>query len=286
MLDGRPLLAITEADVVAWATAETCNGAPANNTVRQRLALARTFLAWAARKGIIPEDPADDLQHLNRQYPRTYGRVQSVHKARFLSTAEAARLMDTCDDTPAGIRDAIVLGLGLAGLRNSELRHLTWSNIDGAGRATWIGKANRHRTATLSPTMRDRLATWRSLWRKATGTPPGAHDPVVCDLAERGNFKTRTVVWGKPIGSCDTVGRIVARRAGLAGLGHLTPHDLRRTAASILHHAMSPDGGHRYDLLDIQRVLGHADPATTMRSYLEPLTNAALNDRAASDLDF
>jgi hypothetical protein len=43
-------------------------------------------------------------------------------------------------------------------------------------------------------------------------------------------------------------------------------------------------GAHRIDLPDIQRVLGHADPATTMRSYLEPIDTAVI-DRAAQHLD-
>ena len=51
----------------------------------------------------------------------------------------------------------------------------------------------------------------------------------------------------------------------------MSPHDLRRTAAGILHRSRDDDGAHYFDLLDIQKVLGHADPATTMRSYLDPL---------------
>jgi integrase len=77
---------------------------------------------------------------------------------------------------------------------------------------------------------------------------------------------------------------VVTSRADLAGLGHVAPHDLRRTAAAILHSATGDDGSHHFDLLDIQRVLGHADPATTMRSYLAPMGTNVL-DRAARFLD-
>jgi len=38
------------------------------------------------------------------------------------------------------------------------------------------------------------------------------------------------------------------------------------------------------NLLDIQKVLGHADPATTMRSYLDPMDTKVI-DRAAGVLD-
>ena len=77
---------------------------------------------------------------------------------------------------------------------------------------------------------------------------------------------------------------MINQRAKEAGLGHVAPHDLRRTAAAILHRATSSNGVHHFDLLDIQRVLGHSDPATTMKSYLEPMDTDVL-DRAAAFLD-
>jgi integrase len=67
----------------------------------------------------------------------------------------------------------------------------------------------------------------------------------------------------------------------LAGLGHVAPHDLRRTAASILHNARDDSGSHLFDLLDIQQVLGHTDPATTTRNYLEPLSTDVLDKTSA-----
>jgi integrase len=81
-----------------------------------------------------------------------------------------------------------------------------------------------------------------------------------------------------------TIHDVVTSRARQAGLGHVAPHDLRRSAASILHRSTTADGAHRFDLLDIQRVLGHADPATTMRSYLEPM-DTETTCRASKILD-
>ncbi len=51
----------------------------------------------------------------------------------------------------------------------------------------------------------------------------------------------------------------------------------------MLHKATDEQGAHYFDLLDIQKVLGHSDPATTMRSYLEPMHTDVL-DRAAQIL--
>ena len=79
--------------------------------------------------------------------------------------------------------------------------------------------------------------------------------------------------------------RILIRRAATARLGHVAPHDLRRTAAHILHTDKTSDGGHRYDLYDIQQVLDHADPATTQRSYLDQSDTAQVKLRAGKTLD-
>jgi integrase len=64
----------------------------------------------------------------------------------------------------------------------------------------------------------------------------------------------------------------------------VAPHDLRRTAAGILHREKGPDGAHLFDLLDIQKVLHHADPVTTMKCYLDPMDTEVM-ERAAVLLD-
>ncbi len=77
-----------------------------------------------------------------------------------------------------------------------------------------------------------------------------------------------------------SIAQLVLGRAEQAGLGHVSPHDLRRSAAGILHRAVSDDGAHYFDLLDIQKVLGHANPVTTMRRYIDPLDSGVIR-RAA-----
>ena len=54
-----------------------------------------------------------------------------------------------------------------------------------------------------------------------------------------------------------TLRKHVEQRAHLANPRHVAPHDLRRTAASILHNARTESGSHLFDLLDIQQVLRH-----------------------------
>lgn len=105
---------------------------------------------------------------------------------------------------------------------------------------------------------------------------------MVC--RQKTGFGVGHVSWGRPFKQPASIAKVVRLRAEEAGLGHVSPHDLRRTAAAILHRAVSDDGAHYFDLLDIQKVLGHANPATTMRSYIDPIDNRVIQ-RAAQVLD-
>jgi hypothetical protein len=71
---------VTEGDLVEWITA-----VPANNSVRGRLSTARTFFRWCLRAGVVTRDPMIDLDGLTKQYPKTYGKVQGAHPARWLT---------------------------------------------------------------------------------------------------------------------------------------------------------------------------------------------------------
>ncbi len=278
--------AFTEGDLVAW----IANGDPANNTARQRISMARTFFAWCVREGICGVDPADDLRRMQKSYPATYGKVQDTHPARWLDSTEAfGALIGACQDgTEVGLQDEIVIRLGLAGMRAGEILHLTWGDIS-PSEIRWTGKGRKPRRIVPGVKLLAALDAHRSRLTQATGTFPAKSQQLVCKRTQGGNWKVhgseRTELrWTVPATNVSTIWRIVTQRASQAGLGHVAPHDLRRSAAGILHRSKASDGGHRFDLLDIQKVLGHSDPATTMRSYLDPM-DTEVTDRAAQVLD-
>jgi integrase len=201
-----------------------------------------------------------------RQIPRLYGKVQGVRPARWLSRSEAfEQLIGACrDGTDLGLRDEALIRLGLAGMRAAEIIHLQVGDLrlhDLGARIEWIGKKRRPHLL---------------------GRPLRPDEPVICCGKSGGG--SGLLVPDRPIAQTVSVQQIVARRASLAGLGHVAPHDLRRTAAGLLHRSVADDGSHHFDLLDIQKVLGHSDPATTMRSYLDPLDTGVLS-RASRVLD-
>ena len=272
---------LTEADFVAWATIRPDGKPYANNTTRQRTSNLRTFLRWCIRNGhldphaierIIPDDqPATKV-------PRIYGKQQHLNPARFLDRDQADALIAAChDDTNVATRDEVVIRLGLSGIRSEEIRNLLWRNLTPDGTLHWIGKKRRPRSITVSKALAAALSDWRQQVTDIIGHEPTPDMPLVCPTA--GGFGEHTLRPHIRMGN-QAVWRIVTRRAQLAGLGHVAAHDLRRSTANILHRATTPDGAHHFDLLDIQKVLGHADPATTMRCYLDPLDNSA-RDRAA-----
>ena len=278
---------ITTRTLLAWIT----QGDPANNTVRARLSTSRTFLRWCVQSGITDASPADGLPDLTKQYPTTYGKVQQKNPARFLTHHEAfVMLVGACQDgTDNGLRDEIIIRLGLSGMRVSEIAALTLDDVTQLPRIQWIGKGHRSRQLVAGQALCEAIGTWLTRRQQNAGSlQPSAALllPCVAVSAHQGGYRRRKAIdWKstRPL-TKSTLWHAVTARARIAGLGHVAPHDLRRSAAAILHNATTDDGGHRFDLLDIQRVLGHADPATTMRSYLEPI-DRKINDRAAAVLD-
>jgi integrase len=277
-----------DADVLRWCAGM---GRPvANNTVRNRLSRVTTFLRWCVRHGladpVLVEALCDRTNPL-RRVPRLYGKLQGKHPARWLSYDEAfGQLLASCRrDGEVGLRDELVLRLGLAGMRAAEIIGLRMGEVyleDAPPQIGWIGKARRSRRIVCGAELVEILRRYLAIYR--------AHSPHHCDAEahlvcrQKPGSGAGQVSWGNPIFRTCSIQRIVRLRAEAAGLGHMSPHDLRRSAAGILHRAVGEDGGHLFDLRDIQQVLDHSDPVTTQRSYLDPL-DTGTKERAAALLD-
>ena len=165
-------------------------------------------------------------------------------------------------------------------MRVAEIAALRTDNLRQLPVITWTGKGHKPRKATTGTALLDAFSRYL-----ADYPDPMPDSPLICrqvlGAARQGG--PRRIDWHHAVQS-RTLFAVVSDRANAAGLGHVAPHDLRRSAAGILHTATDGHGAHHFDLLDIQRVLGHSDPVTTMRSYLAPMDTDVL-DRAASVLD-
>jgi integrase len=274
-----------------------------------------TFLRWCVREGHVDAALVEALMGRDnplRQIPRLYGKVQAPRPARWLSHEEAFdRLIGACrDGTDLGLRDEALIRLGLAGLRAAEMIHLRVGDLrlqDPEPRISWIGKKRQARRIVPGPAL---IATLEALLRRRErflGRRLLVDEPVLW-CGKSGPRTGELAPSGLPANSTPETRWILRARDQAFGprvsgveflAGPLAGASPRRYRCSRLlpngrswpGSAMSPrttftasDGSHHFDLLDIQKVLGHSDPATTMRSYLDPLDTGVLT-RAARVLD-
>ncbi|MDQ3647101.1 MAG: tyrosine-type recombinase/integrase [Actinomycetota bacterium] len=186
---------------------------------------------------------------------------------RRLVTAAEARV---ATDALQGWRDvAIVRVLGDAGPRSEELLDLQRRDFlpkrQGAKlRALRIrhGKGNRRRTVELTPAAARAIREWDAR-RRELGPPPGEPDlppsewPLFCTLGRRRRDGSYTRLGYRA--SRDVVRdllEVLGERAGVdEHLRH--PHVLRHTFATRYYQRTGR-------LAELQRLLGHQDPKTTM----------------------
>ncbi len=223
----------------SWLGAVSAGGA-ARASVGRKAAAARTFTAWAARRGHLVTDPG-----LLLGVPRSRPTLPGVLRAD-----QAGRLMDGAgvradDGAPLGLRDRAVLELLYAsGLRVGELVALDLDDVDRERRTVRVlGKGRKERTVPIGlPALRavdawiqqgrPRLLTVASGAALFVGARGGRMDPRA----------VRTVVH--------------EQLADVEGAPDLGPHGLRHSAATHLL-----EGG--ADLRSVQELLGHATLATT-----------------------
>jgi integrase/recombinase XerC len=207
----------------------------ARGTLARRGSAARTFTAWAHRRGLLPTDPGAQLAT-----PKGRRTLPEV-----LRPDEAVALVSFEGDSPADLRDRVALELLYAtGARVSELCGLDLADVDAGRRVVRVlGKGRKERTVPYGVPAQQALDRWLSDGRpRWAGTRSG----VALLLGVRGaRVDPRTVR------------TLVHRRlAGVPGAPDLGPHGLRHSAATHLL-----EGG--ADLRSVQELLGHATLATT-----------------------
>jgi integrase len=163
---------------------------------------------------------------------------------RALAPGEFSALLRVCaaDRTPAGVRDAALLGLGvLAGLRRAELAGLRAEDYKEG--VLWVrGKRNKERTVPVAAGVSDALADWLHLRGDWLG-------PLFTVILKSGAIQ--------PAGISEAaIYKIFQKRADQAGVNTFSPHDLRRTFAGDLLDAGA-------DIATVQKLMGHASVSTT-----------------------
>jgi integrase/recombinase XerD len=213
-------------------------------TANRTLAALRRVLKECWRLGLMTVEEyerAADLKPI---------KAEQLPSGRALSIAEIAAIFAACaaDSTPAGVRDGAMLSLAIAtGLRRSEIVALDLADYtpsSGALKVRW-GKGRKDRLVYIgAPAAVAALADWLTL----RGATPG---PLFVAAARGGHLTKRRM-------TDQAVAIILGKRAEQAGLAAMSPHDLRRTCITQLLDAGA-------DIATVQKLAGHADPATTAR---------------------
>ena len=174
---------------------------------------------------------------------------ETLPRGRALNGGEIMALASVClnDPAPAGKRDAAILALLFAcGLRRAEAVALDMADVDTETGAITVrgGKGRKDRTTYAINGALEALQAWAEV----RGTIPG---PFLYPVTKGKMLVPRRM-------TDQAVYLALKKRAGQAKVKEFSPHDLRRTFASEMLDAGA-------DIATVQKMMGHADPATTAR---------------------
>lgn len=200
----------------------------APTTCNRILAVFKSICSLAMLQGVLPLG----------QSPCTGVSMFKIHvqRERCLTPEEARRLMRALEKS-GRVEASVIRLLLLTGARKSEILKARWENVrlDQRLLTVPLSKSGKPRHIPLST---EAIAVIRAIPR-TSGSPwlfPG-HAP------------------GKPLSDIYLFWKELRQKLGLSSV---RIHDLRHTFASLLVNA-----GH--SLYEVQKLLGHSDPRTTMR---------------------
>ena len=241
-----------------WLARQHTSGA-ARTTLARRGAAARTFTAFAHRRGWLAIDPGPQLGTLKTRRTLPHVLRQDEMRAALDTAARRTEATQTRVQAAVALRDAAVLELLYAtGIRVSELCGLGADSFDHGRRTVRVrGKGDKERTVPVGVPALRAVTRWLDQGRPALATTSSG--PALFLGVRGGRLDPRT-----------------ARRIVHQGLreGGATrevgPHGLRHSAATHLL-----EGG--ADLRSVQEILGHASLASTQiytHVSVERLTSA------------
>ena len=257
---------ITPLDVIRWRDS-LIEKKKSNATISFKLSVIRSLFEYLKAGGYVRNNPA--LTKLV-----TPPKPSEDLRGRALSIKEVGYILAGPDrEKTEGARDyAILLTLLRTSLRVAEVCNLKTSSIKWS-HGRWIlkfkVKGGRERTIPLPKEVKYAVDEYLKLdrdRRKILKTAEGAEAWLFQPIT---NY--RTLKFDKPL-STTMVWYIVRRWGDFAGIGKVSPHDLRRTAIT-----RALDKGLTYR--QVQMMSGHKDPKTVMRydHHRENLDQNAIN---------
>lgn len=210
-------------------------------TINKYLAALRGVAREAWRLDLMD---ADDYMKIKSVEP-VIG--ETLPAGRYVTPGEILALMRACQEDPsdAGVRDAALIGLMAAGgLRREEVIKLDLADYNPAeGSLTVKGKRGKDRMVYLENGALDAFLDWLII----RGNEPG---PLFQPINRGGRITNSRL-------TTQAIYLMLKSRCELAGVSELSPHDLRRTAASDLLKTT--------DALTVAKILGHSSVNTTLK---------------------
>jgi integrase/recombinase XerD len=229
----KEVLTLDRADLVE-ALARLRKAGRSDASISRFISALRGFFKFAAGEGFTKKDPTAYLD--SRKSWQTL--------PRFLNQVEMESLLAQPDlGSDIGTRDRAMLELLYAsGLRVSELISLRMADLDWEkGSLSCFGKGSKERCVPLGRSALDYLKMYMPCRLRLLRD---RHTDLV--FVERGGRRvSRQKFW-----------RLTREYGERAGIGHVTPHTLRHSFATVLLE-------HGADLRSVQLMLGHADVSTT-----------------------
>ena len=243
---------VTPADVIAYRDHLRTKKRRKANTIATKLAIIRSFFEYLRAGGIIPLNPASTRLVTPPELPtEPQGRALTPKEVRYL-------LSGPDKNKPVGARDyAMMLVMLRLSLRLAEVSTLQTSSIKWS-HGRWILKCKikggREETWPLPKDVKQAIDDYLKLDGPRRRT---LHSDGEDAFLFQPSINYRTLEFDKPL-SPRMVQKIISRWGEFTGIGHVTPHDLRRTVVTKLLN-----DGHTYR--EVQMVTKHKDPKTIMK---------------------
>jgi integrase len=230
-------------------------------TANRTLSAVRGVLKEAWRLGQMTAEDyqrAIDVQNI---------KGETVPAGRELSSGEILALVNICksDPTPAGTRDATIIGLlYTCGLRRAELVALDISDVDpDTGRLlVRAGKGRKQRTVYAQGGALRALTDWIERAQLTQG-------PLFVPILKGSRITPRRM-------NAQSIYDMLKKRSIEAGVKDFSPHDMRRTfVGEMLERGV--------DIATVANIAGHASVDTTRRYDRRP---EETKKRAAEKLHF
>lgn len=240
--------------------AKTRGGKPYSaTTIVRHYQTLRNILNYALRFGYLKDDPCKYLTVKDK--PR-----KDNKEIDFLTPKDAQRFMAALESEPLFWR-CFMNVLITCGLRRGEAIGLQWGDINGESLTLTIS-----RNVTIDKDSPDKIHVGETKGKESRTVPvsPRVYSMLKTFKAEQeaknnALFLPTAYIFSraenpyKPIYPTEPT-RWQAKFVRRHNLPKVSPHDLRHTAATL-----ALEGG--ADLKQVQQLLGHKDPATTMQFY-------------------